>query len=107
MPLELFLKRADSITINNDQDDSTYASRNINTSANVSPSSVGDKVAQLRTPCASQVKDDKMEQLLKDLDFIDQPLVPRRVRSRKSQLTLPDLSMSKHTSDARTDTKLT
>jgi hypothetical protein len=51
------------------------------------------------------VKDEKFEKLLKDLDFINLPLVPRRIRSKKSQQSLSEIDFNKPSSMSSVEPK--
>jgi len=45
-------------------------------------------------------QDDKIDKLLKDLDFIDQPLAPKRLRAKKSDKCLKLLTISNQSSES-------
>jgi len=54
------------------------------------------KSTAMSSPTSNQ--DEKIDKLLKDLDFIDQPLAPKRLRAKKSDKCLKMLTISNQSS---------
>jgi hypothetical protein len=52
------------------------------------------------SPSSPVNSEDKFDKLLRDLDFIDQPLAPKRLRAKKSDKCLKLLTISNQTSES-------